>query len=686
MADNNTIPKDSQIKKSGFNNFMSRLFGWQRRNSNSSESKTTSGMSGIDFTKVDVGSDQRVGQALVNELLNTQGPLNEKLDSLFNRWLTDNSDKYTELYKRKDRIDQLSYAVLNDPYIGRTVQLYADEACQLDEQNTILNIETPDPRMTRDMYKLINQWGITQTRIRSTIENLATYGDAFWANKISERGVERIIPLQQLQVTDRVEFNPIKVLEMKKRKEGSFGAMANNNYLIQQMLDQMNDTGEFADMFDSKLFGFEIDSDMVVPPWAITHFRMGGDLSQFYPFGTSPILGALAPFKQTASTIALQSLSRILSFPISLYKVKTSDAMTASDQFNLVNTIRQEYDNIGVSPQAGTSEVYTVNTKIWLPDGLLSVEVVKPDIDTGNVDDLKIYQDRTAVAVGIPKGFFSDDGWYSFGQSGQSLIQQYKPFARAVYSVQSAFLEGLADLFRIHFAITGMYDFRVPFTLSMKFPAVEVTSDRNDARNGSIEIANNVVDLIKAAVGASEDDPLPPDIIRDIIGKYTFLDPEDIMKWTRDAKFIYDISGDDDDEGSSSLSGSIGSRIDLDTDEPEETFTPEVLETSEPVEEALKNYEKIYKKMSVSRLNESSYRNNYKEKKDEIYFEILESTATNAFVRDGQHVAVFNQVPSVNELMLETLNSNGSREDGTSRLSEGFNGYGMGEDKVIDED
>ena len=95
MADNNTIPKDSQIKKSGFNNFMSRLFGWQRRNSNSSESKTTSGMSGIDFTKVDVGSDQRVGQALVNELLNTQGPLNEKLDSLFNRWLTDNSDKYT---------------------------------------------------------------------------------------------------------------------------------------------------------------------------------------------------------------------------------------------------------------------------------------------------------------------------------------------------------------------------------------------------------------------------------------------------------------------------------------------------------------------------------------------------------------------------------------------------------------
>ena len=211
--DKKVLPTDSKIKKSGFNNFMTKLFGFRRSGDKVND---------IEFTQVDVDSAQRIGQAYLNELSTPNKPLSEKAEKLFNYWLNDNTDTYSDLSNRRQRVDQLSYAVLNDPYINQTVQLYADEACQLDEQDTIINIETPDPRMTRDMYNLLNLWGITQTRIRATMENLATYGDAFWANKVTENGVERIIPLQQLQVTDRLEFNPIKVLEMKKRKEGEF--------------------------------------------------------------------------------------------------------------------------------------------------------------------------------------------------------------------------------------------------------------------------------------------------------------------------------------------------------------------------------------------------------------------------------------------------------------------------------
>ena len=38
----------------------------------------------------------------------------------------------------------------------------------------------------------------------------------------------------------------------------------------------------------------------------------------------------------------------------------------------VVNTVRQQYDNLGVSPSTQGTEVYTVNTKIWVPDGLVS--------------------------------------------------------------------------------------------------------------------------------------------------------------------------------------------------------------------------------------------------------------------------------------------------------------------------
>ena len=647
--DKKILPTDSKIKKSGFNNFMTKLFGFRRSGDKVND---------IEFTQVDVDSAQRIGQAYLNELSTPNKPLSEKAEKLFNYWLNDNTDTYSDLSNRRQRVDQLSYAVLNDPYINQTVQLYADEACQLDEQDTIINIETPDPRMTRDMYNLLNLWGITQTRIRATMENLATYGDAFWANKVTENGVERIIPLQQLQVTDRLEFNPVKVLEMKKRKEGEFFNFYNKNYLIKQMLDQMEDTGDFADLFDTKLFGFSINSELVVPPWAVTHFRVGYDLGQFYPFGTSPILGTIAPFKQTMSTIALQAMARAMSFPITLYQVKTSDSMDEGKQFNVVNNVRERFDNIGVTPKVGSSEVYTVNTKIWIPEGLLKVDVIKPDVDIKSTDDLKFHQGRTAVAAGLPQSFFTDS-FYGIDHSGKSLTQQYKPFGRKVYSLQSAFLTGLSDLYRLHFAITGAYDFRIPFTLSMKFPSIEETEERQGARKSGLELATNIMEIVKAAIGAGEDESLPTEIVRDILGKYTFLDPADVMKWTRDAKFAM-IGEMPEIEGG----GEEGSGLGMDTSAEESGSEPSIEEAPaepeiEPVEESLE-----------FKLREEALIDRYEKNKDQIYFKCIKESAIDNFVREGQHVVVSSSPDNSALLMLETLSKESNNKN--NRLKEGF--------------
>ena len=193
LKDNNQIPNSSAIKRSAFANFMSTLFGW-RKNGNRN----------IEFSKVDIqAGDQRIGQALLDNAPNLAPQMSQKLEDLFNVWLSDNTDKFTEIQKRQNRNNQLLYMALNDPYVSRTVDLYADEACQLDQQDTVIKIETPDPMMTRDMYKLLNAWGVTQTRIRDTIKQMATYGDAFWANSVSaEVGVEKIIPIPQAQVAD----------------------------------------------------------------------------------------------------------------------------------------------------------------------------------------------------------------------------------------------------------------------------------------------------------------------------------------------------------------------------------------------------------------------------------------------------------------------------------------------------
>lgn len=654
----NDVPKTSAIKTHRLNNFLSSLFGWNKN----AKSKNK-----IDFVSVDLKSDQHIGQSLLNTKVSNT-PMGEHLEKLFNNWMNDTTDKCAEIQERKNRVDQLSYAVLNEPTLNRIVKLYADEATQLDQQNTILNIETPDPKMTEDMYNLLNQWGITQTRIRATIEQIATYGDAFWANKVSDKGVERIIPLKQLQVSDRLEFNPVEALERMKRKDGSFYTYASKNYLIDKMLDSLGTTDDFASMFDTKLFGFSILEDLVVPPWTITHFRLDADSSQFYPFGTSPILGTLSPFKQVQSTIALQSLSRMMSFPIQVYSVKTNDSMDEGRQFGVVNRVREAYDNIGVTPGMGASEVYTVNTKIWVPEGLLKVETHKSEVNSGDVEDLKIYQNRLAIAAGVPKGFFGEEGFMSGEYSGKSLIQQYKPFGRQVYSIQSAFLESLADLFRTHFAITGQYDFRVPFTISMKYPIVEDTEI--DAKTTTMELASKVLELIKLAVGAGEEDLLPPDIIRDVLGKYTFLDPADIVRWTRDAKYSVDLAniasfdftaGDSGMEtGGMDTPGDIGEDLGDMGEESMDLGGGETSTESIPVEESQQE--------TAKRLREMKFREKYFSKKGDIYFESLKCCAVNDFNRGSNHVHVCNIVNPQIELMLETL----SEENGRKRFKESF--------------
>ena len=653
----------------GLNNFLSRLFGWK---------KSTKGSGNpVDFVTVDLDSSQKVGQALKQALEDQipnieSGNLSKHLQGLLDSWLTDTTDTQQELTKRMELIKQIDYAVRTDPYIGQVVKLYADECTQCDLQNQVISIETPDPLMTRRMYELLSTWGVTQNRCHSAIESLAEYGNAFWCNQVSSRGVERIIPLKQHQIKERIEFNPVEVAEKRATKTGSFMNAVSKNYLLNKMVNGLEAGENYCDIFDKKLFGFTMPGvdngqDIILPPWAVTHFRVDGD-GQFSPWGTSPLINTLAPFKQLISTIALQSLARVSSFPITLYNVKTSENTDEARQFSTVNKVRMAYDNIGVSPMVGNSEVYSVNTKLWVPKGLLEVDVKKPEVDVKFTDDMEMYQDRVAVASGLPRAYF-EKGWGEYGDSAKSLIEQYKPFGRRAYTIQSAFLDGISDLFRLHFAISGEYDYRVPFTLSMKFPAEEKSKSKVDSQSTSIDMANKVVNAVKSAIGAGDDEALPAEVVRDIMSKYAFLDPGDLQKWTKASKralinksalddmdsdpSLDDMGGDDldsgdlgdisDTEGAEGTdSDDLGEAPDITTDIGSADNIP-----AEPTAESTQT--------KLERLREKHLVEAYNRNRDDIYFNVLRENNIEGFRRGASHVQVYQTVSGNNDYMLETL-------------------------------
>jgi uncharacterized membrane protein YgcG len=611
---------------------------------------------GLQFVRVDPNNksmrelDAKLGQIFQNV------PLSDRLEKLFEAWLRDSTNGYDDLRDRQKRISELMFMYYNDSFISRVVQLVADEATQLDVQDRILSVESPDPRMAERIYQLFDMWGVSQQRIHGVCFDLELLGEAFWANKVTANGVEKIIPLQVGQILERLEFNPTKVAEEIRARQGSIMTMINRDAKLQMLLqsfEQMHLSEDFAEMFETKLFGFVIDNETVVPPWTISHFRLSADHTEFYPYGRPHLLAALAPFKQAASTMTLQSLARIMSFPVTLYKVKTAPGMDTAQVWDHINSVREQYDNIGVNPVAGQSEVYSVNTKIWVPDGLLEIDVKDSKTEVDFIGDLEMYIDRIAVAAGVPKTYLVPDWGSQFGVSAVSLVEQFKPFARHVYTIQASFLEGLADLIRLHFVITGEFDYTTPFTLSMRFPAEEMGSDKMDARKGSMELAKDVMDLIGSAMGVDEDEPLPADVVKDIMAKYTFLDPTDVLKWTKqvgDQVLVQKSQqkNDEDEEGggghggggSSGGGGDEGGMDDLES--MLGTEGGEEIGGEEPTEESRKRRFAL-KRIREARMQELKMR--YREIKDDLYFNVLSKNHLREFQRNKRHV----MMPRIND-------------------------------------
>lgn len=679
MADNNRLQEGgittymsgqkprSQIASQGFMSRLSSLWGWRKidpsRATTSFEKST-----GMSVVEVQAGNPaMRQLDAAMGTIFKNL-PLSDRLEKLFEAWLKDSTSGYDDLRDRQKRINELQFTYYNDPFISRVVQLVADEATQLDVQDRLVSVESADPRMVERIYALFDQWGITQPRVHGACFDLELLGESFWANKVTPNGVEKIIPLQVNQILERLEFNPTKVAEQIRQRSGAITTMINRDSKVQMLLqafDEQGDLQDFAEMFETKLFGFVIDDETVVPPWTITHFRLEADHSEFYPYGRPHLLAALAPFKQAASTMTLQSLARIMSFPVTLYKIKTQPGMDEALVWEHVNRVREEYDNVGVSPVAGQSEAYSVNTKIWVPDGLMEVDVKESKTDIDFVGDLEMYIDRIAVASGVPKGYLVQE-WGGFGNSAISLVEQYKPFARHVYTIQSSFLSGLGDLIRLHFAITGEFDYRTPFTLSMRFPAEEMSDEKRSARTASLELATSVMELLSQAMGVEDGEPLPDDVVKDIMAKYTFLDPTDVLKWTKqvgDQVLIQKAQaaaeeGAEDAEGGGGgdldLGGGGGADFDFGGGEELGAEGEELdLGEEEAVEEAArrnaigKHMRELERQNRQARIQLSEQRlrelrSRYREIKDDIYFEVLTKNRITEFNRDKRHILLMN--------------------------------------------
>ena len=143
----------------------------------------------IRFVRVDLAnSAYKFHNAALGSVFQSK-ELSGNLEKYFDSWLNEMSLSYEDIQDRQMRMNKLKYMCDNDVFVSRCVQLVADEATQLDVQDRLISIESPNNNFVEKVYTLLNRWGITQNVINETCFNIELYGEAFWSHKVGLNGI-----------------------------------------------------------------------------------------------------------------------------------------------------------------------------------------------------------------------------------------------------------------------------------------------------------------------------------------------------------------------------------------------------------------------------------------------------------------------------------------------------------------
>lgn len=445
--------------------------------------------------------------------------------TLWNLW----KSQVSQVYQFEDRLKQ--YQEMDNSYnnialIARATDLLADEITQVDTNDNLLMIQSPNNKLQVFLERFIEKIGLVDYLPASAM-NLVKYGDHYWTPVFSKTGVEELLMIDPYDVIDRIEFTPHEVEKnLSNRGVNNIFKSMTTDSKLQMLIQSILEEKDYSSFFRSYLFGFQVGS-YVLPPWRCIHLRNFQTSSFFAPFGTPAFIQSLASAKIYEMALGLQMISRQMKFPVDLYKLSFPNAMATTDKMEQAFEFLRQWENSGLgntkSENPGIGE-----RKITIKD-LFEYEQVVPNIDLGRIDDIELLRDDIVISTGIPRNFIDPNNG-SFGNSGISLTEQFKPFARRVYKYQSIVLKAIKDLMYIHIIQSKQFELKdINFMLSMPYPESQANNEIIDSQKNQFELANNILDGLKERLGGEIQ--IPVDVIKDVYKKLLPYNSKETDSW-----------------------------------------------------------------------------------------------------------------------------------------------------------
>lgn len=456
--------------------------------------------------------------------------MNTDIQRVYNEWKND-LVSVDDLKNRMQRYSDLDFMVLNCGFIGVAVKLYANETISPDESGKIIHVYARDKKVEKYINDFFEKIGITRSILENASFDLAKFSDHFWIRSIDPKdGIVEITPIDVKQIKDRIEFSAIDELT-KQYNRTNWLSVSNKTLNIDDLVSAITTKvkdSDYAALYKRYLFGFSLgeDQSIVLPPWAISHFRRFTTQSEFAPFGRPLLINSLSIFREYKSALNLLAMARVAKFPKEVYKVTVDQGMTPTEKMLAMNEARQEWQNL-VEYNNGREEL-SVGSSIWTIDGLITFELMENTMNLGDIADVELLKDELISSTLVPKGYLIT-GEASWGDAGKALLQQSKIFAREVYTNQTAILNELTDLVKTQFVLTNQFDGEdTEFELSLAFPNSEQASENITNQKETMDLANAVIENLKTALAI---DSIPPDVAKDIFRTYASLNTKDLDKW-----------------------------------------------------------------------------------------------------------------------------------------------------------
>lgn len=372
-----------------------------------------------------------------------------------------------------------------------SLDVYSEEATQLDpDTNRTVWIESKSEKVKVSLMKMLDRVGIEESAF-SIVRAMCKYGDDF----------ERVVVDEKDGVVALDFIRPERI----SRVDDKFGKLKG---FVPGLLP--------VDM-QAKPYE-ELDSDIVdhiSRPWDFLHFRLVSSRRDS-KHGESMILGTRRAWRQLKIMEDSIVLYRINRAPDRVVYYIDTDTQTPDQQWQTVTRWRQAlkkkfYYNTDTGSLRQEYNPYAVDDEIFWPrgkDNQSSIDILSGSANADEIHDVEHFLRKFFAATAIPKAIMGYEGDIN---SKATLAQQDVRFARKIKRVQRAFRLGIAQLCRIHLAVTGIDAEDADNAFQVKTTPISYLDDlqRSELYSLRIETVRNLSDLkdslnIKNATAWSE--------------------------------------------------------------------------------------------------------------------------------------------------------------------------------------